>query len=585
MKEYSADNKVLLGRYRCPKCTDTGNDSSGDNLAVYKDLHTHCFSCNYTGNTKKDNVDLDNLAKNTQRETTEDFMTNDSFDTIANFKTSTLKQFGITLGAGNNGGYYLRFPYHDDKGNLIAYKLRSYNPSTGKLERNIYFEYLSDGVIKVFPCFNYVRSLNNKDASTLLVFEGETDLMKFYECYGNQPGYSMIALSGVNTASLVTQQFLRVSKHFNSIIYFLDNDEAGETGYKDLLKIKSANVSLLRTEVNFRGANDVKELLTQHPETPLEELLKALPISNKGSALNIVKRKAADILNDYHKRVREPLINVSQYLPSLAKAWLPRKGNLFVIAGGSGKGKSFFLEWLVGVALKQNKKVLLLSLEMSEDDVVVRLINRMTGVNMLHNPYHTLDTTLKSIVDNAANLIDANLYLADVNGAVNPESIKATLGSIPEAVDMVCIDTFTNLADSLDWAALEGLAKALKEIATNKAFGEPMVLIVSQITANEGNDDYYLPTSATVLRGGRGLANYASVVIATAYSPSRGIAYLRSIKLDRMVGVYCDIQMQFINGNFEELANEPQQDYNNTQTPQASQESQGYQLSGNEIKY
>lgn len=37
----------LLYKTRCPACAERGKDRSGDNLGVYSDGHTYCFSCGY----------------------------------------------------------------------------------------------------------------------------------------------------------------------------------------------------------------------------------------------------------------------------------------------------------------------------------------------------------------------------------------------------------------------------------------------------------------------------------------------------------------------------------------------------------
>ena len=41
------DNKgnILLRKEQCPTCASRGKDTSKDNLAVYSDGQTHCFSC------------------------------------------------------------------------------------------------------------------------------------------------------------------------------------------------------------------------------------------------------------------------------------------------------------------------------------------------------------------------------------------------------------------------------------------------------------------------------------------------------------------------------------------------------------
>jgi len=41
-------NSHLLYKTRCPACATNGKDKHGDNLGVYSDGHSHCFSCGYT---------------------------------------------------------------------------------------------------------------------------------------------------------------------------------------------------------------------------------------------------------------------------------------------------------------------------------------------------------------------------------------------------------------------------------------------------------------------------------------------------------------------------------------------------------
>lgn len=42
-----AADSYLIKQERCPKCYARGKDNSSDNLAVYSDGHSYCFSCGY----------------------------------------------------------------------------------------------------------------------------------------------------------------------------------------------------------------------------------------------------------------------------------------------------------------------------------------------------------------------------------------------------------------------------------------------------------------------------------------------------------------------------------------------------------
>ena len=43
----SDDSDVVSYKARCPKCALAGKDTARDNLAVYRDGHTHCFGCGF----------------------------------------------------------------------------------------------------------------------------------------------------------------------------------------------------------------------------------------------------------------------------------------------------------------------------------------------------------------------------------------------------------------------------------------------------------------------------------------------------------------------------------------------------------
>ena len=42
----------VIRKEACPECRRIGNDKSGDNLAVYSDLHCYCFRCGYSSGRK-----------------------------------------------------------------------------------------------------------------------------------------------------------------------------------------------------------------------------------------------------------------------------------------------------------------------------------------------------------------------------------------------------------------------------------------------------------------------------------------------------------------------------------------------------
>ena len=42
-----AKGSKVISTEACPECRRNGNDTKGDNLAVYDDGHKYCYACNY----------------------------------------------------------------------------------------------------------------------------------------------------------------------------------------------------------------------------------------------------------------------------------------------------------------------------------------------------------------------------------------------------------------------------------------------------------------------------------------------------------------------------------------------------------
>ena len=42
-----SNESSVIERDACPRCRTSGNDTRGDNLAIYSDGHVHCFCCGY----------------------------------------------------------------------------------------------------------------------------------------------------------------------------------------------------------------------------------------------------------------------------------------------------------------------------------------------------------------------------------------------------------------------------------------------------------------------------------------------------------------------------------------------------------
>jgi len=129
-------NGVRLYNTRCPKCAELGKDRSGDNLVVYSDGHSYCYSCGYyTGS------DIRKL-KSTKKVIQQITLPEDISNTLPPVPTKWLLKYFTYKDIPSNTWWseskqYLIFPIYDDNlksPNLLAYQARYFgdNPEHPK---------------------------------------------------------------------------------------------------------------------------------------------------------------------------------------------------------------------------------------------------------------------------------------------------------------------------------------------------------------------------------------------------------------------------------------------------------------------
>jgi len=117
----------VVEKQQCPACAKIGKDNGRDNMAVYSDGHTHCFSCGYGSRGTRT---IQNISREQPPSTTV-VLPSDADQDLPELAWAFLKRFGITAidVALNNilfSMYHNRiiFPYFS-KGKLIGWQGRS----------------------------------------------------------------------------------------------------------------------------------------------------------------------------------------------------------------------------------------------------------------------------------------------------------------------------------------------------------------------------------------------------------------------------------------------------------------------------
>jgi hypothetical protein len=119
----------FIRQERCPECAKQGRDVSADNLAIYSDGHTHCFSCGY--HTFADGIKQFNAKPNPATTPLEIALPQDcdveypqvALDWVGQYD---LNEFDLLTQSALWSNYRKRliFPIYDGGGALIAYQGR-----------------------------------------------------------------------------------------------------------------------------------------------------------------------------------------------------------------------------------------------------------------------------------------------------------------------------------------------------------------------------------------------------------------------------------------------------------------------------
>lgn len=245
---------------RCPNCAAQHKDRKGDNLAVYDDGSTYCFSCKrYSGGLA--------IPENKSE-----------WRGITN---KTLQLFNVKE---DNKELYF------DYGNLFI--------ARGKQEKVFRTYYPKDPQRDKFLLFGQ-NNFNTGCASAITICEGAVDALSFHEIFG--PKYPVVAVRSASTATKDCKANYDYLNGFEKIYLLFDNDEPGREAAKavsqlfDINKVFIVEITKHKDVNDFLVANEGKALVSvwwnagrYRPKgvvSSFEEISKALKENKAGTSV------------------------------------------------------------------------------------------------------------------------------------------------------------------------------------------------------------------------------------------------------------------------------------------------------------
>lgn len=239
--------------------------------------------------------------------------------------------------------------------------------------------------------------------------------------------------------------------------------------------------------------NFVKEFNTKKSKEYYErgEIEKAIECLNEGSSVQM------DIIEDYKKHLVETrqfsdlgLLGIPTGITKIDEATSGfRPGKIWVLGGYNGFGKTYFMTNMVNRVLSLGKKACVITLEMSKEDIIDRLLSERLGIGI----YELAKTANKEIVEKELNKIESYIdsgKLVIVDSLYDIDAIKTKLRVVNanSSIDVLFIDFVQLIGDKSSKSTYESLRNVSVALQALTKELNCCTMILSQIS-NEAQSD------------------------------------------------------------------------------------------------
>ena len=315
----------------------------------------------------------------------------------------------------------------------------------------------------------------------LVITEGEIDAMSVHEAY-RQHGNHLVVVSitsGVNACLNNLQANIKYIEAFQQVTIFFDDDAPGiEWAAKaaEMIGPKARIVSGLgykdANEAWLAGDGDaIRDAIRKAGKHTPEGVVEASALID--AVLNPHEDRGLDLGWDGWNNSTEGL----------------KPGELWLIGGGTGIGKSLFTRSMALHLCRNGTKVAYIGLEEAAKTTLERMLSEQMGI-----PFHLqsgeVRRELKEEVHGAMKAFAPNLLLLDKFGGDDFETFVATVKHyvLNEECRVVFLDHFALLADgiALNVDQRRAIDKAIKELKTLAMSLDFTFVVVSHLSRSGG---------------------------------------------------------------------------------------------------
>ena len=393
--KYSFYLNQRSGLFKCQrgKCGAKGNLNQLAkhlNVRIYDDNYITVEHKNYAKPTKK----VDPAKK----------------DLYEYFKKRGISEDTVDFAEVKQNNQEIVFDYYDEQNILTFRKYKNFRRRKSNGKAIIRRE---DNTKDIFYMMNKVED----ESEILIITEGEEDCLSLYEIGYN---FAVSLPSGASNINKPITNCWNWLNTFKIIIIWTDDDEAGYTAEKEIIK----RLGVSKCKVVKHKKNDINETLTTLGRQAIVNIIEDadfLPISEVNSVYDI------DIFED-----GEEEFHMNSTFESINKSTQGgfRRGEVIVWTGYSFAGKSTILQQESATLIKQGESVCIYSAEMKNKKILKKFYLQCSGS--------------ENVAEHESHYFEGNYFLPKRE---NVDKIQSWLGNnfylIADTFDSEKIDIFS----------------------------------------------------------------------------------------------------------------------------------------------
>lgn len=315
----------------------------------------------------------------------------------------------------------------------------------------------------------------------LVITEGEIDAMSVHEAY-RQHGNHLVVVSitsGVNACINNLQANIKYIEAFKQVTIFFDDDAPGVEWAAKAAEMIGPKARIVKG-LGYKDANEawlagdgdaIRDAIRKAGKHTPEGVVEATDLID--AVLNPHEDRGLDLAWNGWNNATEGL----------------KPGELWLIGGGTGIGKSLFTRSMALHLCRNGTKVAYIGLEEAARTTLERMLSEQMGI-----PFHLqsgeVRRELKEEVHGAMKAFAPNLLLLDKFGGDDFETFVATVKHyvLNEECRVVFLDHFALLADgiALNVDQRRAIDKAIKELKTLAMSLDFTFVVVSHLSRSGG---------------------------------------------------------------------------------------------------